>query len=145
MQHAALREAGPGPHLQVDQIAAQDVVAGVAAVVTELHVDVVTPGLAEPEAVEILDTVPALDGQRVELAPSHVEGRVRGEFLRLGLPASGVVEVEPTDTGGDGDNDQQRQSVPPSAVGSQAPCHFSEANRPCRHREVRRISNGSGA
>ena len=118
VQDAALGKARAGPHLQIDQVATQDVVAGVAAVVTELHVDVVTPGLAEPGAAEVLEAVPALDGQRLEVPPGRVERRVGGKLLRDGFPAWGVAAVEPTDTGGDRDDDQQRQRVPIPAAPS---------------------------
>ena len=107
-------------------VAAQDVVAGVAAVVTELHVDVVTPGLAEPGAIEVLEAIPPLDGQRLELPPDRVVGRVGGELLRGGFPASDVADVEPPDTGGDHDDDQQRQRVrPPAAPGGNDTRHIA--------------------
>ena len=72
MQHPTLREAGSGPHLQVGQIAAQDVVAGVATVVAERDVDVVAPRLTEPESLEVADPVPAVDGQCLHLPAGRV-------------------------------------------------------------------------
>ena len=75
VQRAALGEAGAGPHDQLGEVAAQDVVAGVASVVAELDVDVVAPGLAEPVSGEVGAAIPPLDGQLAAASPSP--GRIR--------------------------------------------------------------------
>jgi hypothetical protein len=124
MQDAALREAGTGPHLQIDQIAAQDVVAGVATVVPELDVDVVTPRLTEPEPLEVAYPVPAVDGQRLHLMASRVvtRGRCRRRS-RLGLLPCFIAQVEPTGAHRNSDHNHDRQPIAEPAVGSHASCH----------------------
>jgi hypothetical protein len=112
-----LREAGSRAHSQIDEVPAQDVVAGVAAVVAELDVDVVTPGLAESGAVEVLRTIPALDAQVLELSPGGVVGRVAGcnrasRRCRGRGPAPDVADVQPTDASGYHEDDEQGQRAP---------------------------------
>ena len=76
-ERATLRVAGAAAHHEVLQIAPQDVIAGVAAVVSELDVDIVAPGLAELVALEIGGAVPAADLQAAELLAGTVEsGRI---------------------------------------------------------------------
>ena len=77
VQHAGLRVAGAGAHHQVGEVAAQDVVAGVAPVVPELDVDVVAPRLAEPVAGEVGVAVPALDRQPASVARRRRSARWR--------------------------------------------------------------------
>ena len=76
VEHAALRVAGAGSHDEIGEVSAQDVVAGVAAVVAELDVHVVAPRLTEPVAGEVGDAVPALDRQPVQRRARRVEGRI---------------------------------------------------------------------
>jgi hypothetical protein len=54
------------------EVATQDVVAGVAAVVAELDVDVVALGFAEPVTGEVGHPVPSLDGKPRQLRPGVV-------------------------------------------------------------------------
>ena len=72
---ATLGVAGAAAHDEVLQIAAQDVVAGVAAVVAELDVDVIAPGLAELRALEVRGAVPAANLELFELLAGGTEAR----------------------------------------------------------------------
>ncbi len=91
VQHAALRVAGARAHDQFGEVPAQDVVAGVAAVVAELDVDVVTPRLTEPVAGEVGVAVPALDRQPVQRLASGVICGALGGGRRLATPAAAAM------------------------------------------------------
>jgi hypothetical protein len=71
-QDTALRVAGARPDDQLREVAAQDVVTGIATVVAELDVDVVAPRFAEAVAGEVGLPIPALDGKRRQLGPRVV-------------------------------------------------------------------------
>ena len=119
VEHAALRVAGAWPHDEIGEVSAQDVVAGVAAVVAELDVHVVAPRLTEPVAGEVGVAVPALDRQPVQRRARRVEGRVarrpdsglrcRRRWRRRRRRCRGLVlEVQP-DRHSDSEHEQSKQ------------------------------------
>jgi hypothetical protein len=71
-QDTALGIASARPQHQFGEVTPQDVVAGIAAVVAELDVDVVAPGFAEPVTGEVGHPVPSLDGKPCQLRPGVV-------------------------------------------------------------------------
>ena len=83
----------PGRTDEIGEIATQDVVARVAAVVTELDVHVVAPRLAEPVPGEVADVRPSpLTGSRCAsaLAWSYPERRHRDARRMAGDGAAGI-------------------------------------------------------
>jgi hypothetical protein len=94
-QDTALGIASDRPDQQLGEITSQDVVAGVAAVVAELDVDVVAPAFAEPVPRKVGHPVPSLDGQPRQLRPRVV---VVGRGLGRRAPVGGPP-VQPSDHG----------------------------------------------
>jgi hypothetical protein len=103
-----LRVARARPHDEVGEVATQNVVAGVAAVVAQLDVYVVAPGFAEPVAGEVGHPIPPLDGKPCQQRPRVVVvGRAcRWRGRRLLRP---VTPVQPQHNG-DGHRKQTDQS-----------------------------------
>ena len=91
------------------EVASQDVVARVAAVVAELDVDVVAPRLTESVPREVGLPVPAFDRQVVQQGSRVVVAGVATEVASVAAGRRPVLPVPPCDDGDhEGDQSDQR-------------------------------------
>ena len=138
---ATLGVAGAAANDEVLQIAAQDVIAGVAAVVAELDVDVIAPGLTELIALEVRGAVPAAYLKLFESLARDVEsggitrrgrrqryrGRRRlgapGRRRTGGLPGGTLLPEQQARDGGDHQNRQNHGEDPAPGFRGVACCH----------------------